>query len=56
MQMQTCLERLEHLEGFQTAERNGAKELLEIIRAQPEENIGKLHQRYCNGRMSISGE
>jgi hypothetical protein len=24
--------------------------LLEVVRAQPEENVGKLHQRYCNGR------
>jgi hypothetical protein len=55
MQVQPRLERFKHLEGFQAAERHGTKELLEVIRAQPEENIGKLHQRYCNGRTSVSG-
>jgi hypothetical protein len=55
MQVQSRLERFKHLEGFQASERDGSKELLKVIRSQPEENIGKLHQRYCNGRMSVSG-
>jgi hypothetical protein len=40
VQVQAGLKRLEHLEGFEASQRNGTQELLEVLRALAEENVG----------------
>ena len=48
-EIQHGLEAVVKLVSLQTAHRNAAEQVVKVLLAQLEEDIGKLHQSYCSG-------